>query len=343
MERLLIHSLCVMLFFAFKAQGQNVHFNLWSNNFLQINSYAGNTSPNAFTLSLAGNGDINIPRWKVSVKLKQAVNASNGQELQANMISLQPTTSAGQASPGPIPSIAQIGAPLNVVLQQGQEVFLVPQSNAAMYNKPPAPNGYYELQLLYNLTIAGGAYLEKFPAWSSMVVALEFKVYDEHNNIIGLREHAYQLQVGLLTGTPPASNQYSIQIGAGAQNGLLEFKTINDYVNGVKVTYPNALVIRSNTGYQIRVRSVSPAFTSASGNALPLSTVIVQLKSASESITGAAAAPLSTIFQKIATALSSSIAVYYDIIYSTKPNDLSLIEAKMEDYTTTLQYEIMPQ
>lgn len=327
----------------FKTKGQNINFSSWSNNYLQINSYAGNTSTNAFTLSLSGNGNINVPKWKVSVRLKQAVLASNGQEFPSNMISLQPTTTSGQAYPGPIPTITQIGAPLNVVLPLGQEIFLIPQSNASLYNSPASPNGYYELQLLYNLTIAGGAYLDKFPTWGSLFLSLEFKAYDQNNNIIGLREHSYQLQIGALSGNPPVTNQYTIQIASGARNGLLEFKTINDYVNGVKVTYPGALVINANTSYQIRVKSVPATFTSATGNTLPLKTVMVQLNSTSGSMTSSTEAWLSAVFQKIATGSSSSTAVYYDIIYSTKPNDLSLIEAKMENYTTTLQYEITPQ
>ncbi|GAB3413438.1 hypothetical protein [Niabella aquatica] len=326
-----------------KAKGQNINFSSWSNNYLQVDSYAGNTSTNAFSLSLSGNGNINVSKWKISVRLKQAVMASNGQELPANMISLQPTTTSGQAYPGPIPTITQIGAPLNVTLQLGQEVFLIPQSNASLYNSPASPNGYYELQLLYNLTIAGGAYLGKFPAWSTLFLPLEFKVYDQNNNIIGLREHSYQLQIGALSGSPPVTNQYSIQVGSGARNGLLEFKTINDYVNGVTVTYPGALVINANTSYQIRVKSVPAAFTSVTGNTLPLNTVMVQVNSTSGSMTSSSAAWLSAAFQKIATGSSSSTAVYYDIIYSTKPQDLSLIEAKMDNYTTTLQYEITPQ
>lgn len=325
------------------AFAQPVVFNSWSNNYLQVNSYSGNTANNAFTLSLAGNGVINIPAWKISVRLKQAVLAPNGQVFPADMINLQPTSTTGQAYPDGIPGLSQIGVPPRVALQENTELFLVPRSNAPLYNNPSQPNGYYELQLLYNLVVTGGAYLGRFPAWSTLNVPLEFKVYDGNNNLIGIREHNFQLQIAALSGTPPSELQYSIQVAPAAQNGLLEFKTAGDYINGVTATYPNALVINANTSYQVRVKSVQTDFVAAGGATLPLNTVMVQLRTTS------AAAVLSPIwlsqaFQKIASATDGgSSPAYYDIIYATKPNDPSITEAGMLTYTTTLQYEITPQ
>ena len=325
------------------AFAQPVVFNSWSNNYLQINSYSGNTATNAFTFSLAGNGYINVPAWKISVRLKQSITAPNGQVFPADMISLQPATTQGQAYPDGIPGFSQIGASPLVVLQENAELFLVPRSNAPLYNSPVQPNGYYELQLLYNLSIGGGAYLGRFPAWSTLNVPLEFKVYDQNNHIIGIREHNYQLQIAALSGTPPSELQYTIQVAAAAQNGLLELKTAGDYLNGISASYPNALIINANTSYQIRVKSVQSTFTAASGATLPLNTVMIQLRATSAT---AEVTPvwLSAAFQKIASGTSEgTVPVYYDIIYSTKPNDLALTEASMQTYTATLQYEITPQ
>lgn len=322
-----------------------ISYSSWVNSYLQINSYNGNTNPDAYTLTLSGNGNINIPYWRVSVRLKQPITSNNGNYiLPANKISFQPVSFSGKAYPNPVPSIPQIGMPLNVILKEGQEVFLIPQSNAALFNQPAQPNGYYSLQIKYSMNLAGGTYLGAYPAWITFTAPLQFTAYDQYNNIIGTMDHNFQFQIGTLSGTPTDIPEMSMKFGAAAMNGTLEFKNIQDYVNGANVTYSNALIVKSNTKYQIKLKSLQTQFSSSAGNFLPLDAVQLNLIPISGNMGTVYTVLLSTAPQIIAAGSSTqNTEVYYDMKYSTKPNDQRFINAKAEDYTTTLQFEITPQ
>lgn len=332
----------IFLFVSVKCFSQ-VSYSSWINSYLQINSYNGNTNPDAYTLTFAGNGSFNIPYWKLSVRLKQPITSNTGNYiLPANKISFQPVSTSGQAYPNPVPSIPQIGMPLNVSLQEGEEVFLVPQSNAALDNQPIKPQGYYNLQLKYSMNLMGGAYLGSYPSWITFTAPLQFTAYDQYNNIIGTADHNFQFQIGKLSGTP--SPEMSLKFAANAVNGALEFKSMGDYINGVSATYSNALIVSSNTNYQIKVKSLQSQFVSVAGNSIPLDAVKLLLNPASQNTGNVYPVSLSSSSQTIATGSSTQgSSVYYDMKYFTAPNDERLINAKSEDYSTTLQYEITPQ
>ncbi|EFK35170.1 hypothetical protein [Chryseobacterium gleum] len=337
--------LCFLLFLVSMSCFSQVSYSSWVNSYLQINSYNGNTNPDAYNLTLAGNGNINIPNWRVSVRLKQPITSNNGNYiLPANKISFQPVSSSGKAYPNPVPTIPQIGMPLNVILKEGQEVFLIPQSNAALFNQPAQPNGYYSLQIKYSINLAGGSYLGAYPAWITFTAPLQFTAYDQYNNILGTVVHNFQFQIGSLSGTPTDVPELSMKFGASAMNGILEFKNMQDYVNGASVTYSNALIVKSNTNYQIKVKSLQNQFSASSGSFLPLDAVKLNLIPVSGNLGTANTILLSTAPQLIANGGSTQNSdVYYDMRYSTKPNDERFINAKSEDYTTTIQFEITPQ
>lgn len=336
--------LSLFLLFSFSLNAQ-VTFTSWSNNYLQINSYNGNNHPDFYTATLAGNGNINMPHWKISVRLKQAITSSNGQyTIPANKISFQPVSATGQAHPNPVPSFAEIGAPLNVFLQEGAETFLVPQSNAPLYNMPTQQNGYYNLQLKYGITVMGGAYLGTYPAWTTFTAPVEFTAYDQYNNIIGKMNHNFQFQIGTLSGTPPVTQEMSLQVNMNAANSLLELKSMQDYNNGTSVTYPSGINVSSNTNFQIKVRSLQSHLQSNAGNSIPVSTVhisLLPLNSANQTVFPITLSVNSQIIAKGNTSQTTSYT--YDIKYFTLPQDEQLINAKPENYSTTLQYEITPQ
>lgn len=336
--------LCLLLLISINCFSQ-VNYSSWVNSYLQINSYSGNTNPDAYTFTLAGNGSFNMPYWKISMRVKQPITSTDGQyTIPANKISFQPVSSSGQASPGPVPTIPQIGMPLTVFLQENQEVFLIPQSNAPLYNQPPRPNGYYSLQLKYSLNVMGGSYLGSYPSWIRFIAPVRFTAYDQYNNVIGTTDHNFQFQIGALSGTPTDVPEMSLQFSAKAVNGSLEFKSISDYTNGVSVTYSNGLIVKSNTLYQIKLRSLQGQFSSPAGNFIPLETVKLNLTPVSGNTGNVYPILLSASPQLIATGGSTGNAsVYYDIRYSTKANDERVINAKSEEYSTTLQYEIIPQ
>lgn len=101
-----------------------ISYNSWVNGYMSVSSYGGNTIPDAYTASFSGNGYLNVPYWRLSVRLKQPVTSTDGNyTLPANKISFSPVSSSGNAFPYAVPTISQIGMPLNVVMQEGQEVF----------------------------------------------------------------------------------------------------------------------------------------------------------------------------------------------------------------------------
>lgn len=338
-------SLIVLLLCWIYSAGQ-VSYTSWTNGYLSVSSYGGNTAPDAYTASFSGNGYLYVPYWRLSARLKQPVTSADGNyTLPANKISFSPVSASGNASPNGVPTISQIGMPLNVMMQEGQEVFLVPQSNAALYNLPILFFGYYyNLQLKYSMTLAGGSYLGNYPAWTTFSAPVQFTAYDRYNNVIGRMDHIFQFQIGTLSGNPPDSPEMSLKFSAAAMNGLLEFNSTNDYNNGVSTSYASALTVRSNTNYQIKIRSLQNTFNSAAGNTLPLDAVkfaLVPVNGNSATVYPISLASWSQLVARGSYTQGSN--VYYDINYSTNANDQRFINAKAADYSTTLQFEIIPQ
>ena len=151
----------------------------------------------------------------------------------------------------------------------------------------------------------------------------------------------YTIQVHRLTGDPPPDeNQYSIRVSTEASNGLLEFKTMADYLNGKSVTYTDGLSVSATTAYQVTVRSIPAHFSSAVGNTLPLDVVRLQLTGGAGTMAPVA---LSTDTKTILQGLSTNGASqHFDITYSTEANDARLFNVPADHYTTSLMYEISP-
>lgn len=322
-----------------------ISYTSWSNNFMQINSYNGNTNPDGYTATFEGNGNFNIPNWRLSAKLKQPITSdTGGYTFPANKVSFQPISTTGQAMPGPVPTIGQIGIPATLFLQENTEVFLVPRSNAPFYNLSSKNGAYYNLQLKFSITLAGGAYLGNYPSWITFSAPVQFVAYDQNNNVIGRMDHIFRFQMTPLSGVPPTEKVLSLQVSTNAVNGLLEFKNIQDYINGTNVTYTNGLTIKSNTDFQINVRSVQNTFSAPSGSTLPLNTVQMTLLPKSANSGNIFPIYLASSLQTIAKGSSSQNSSFvYDIKYFTAPNEKNLIDAKADEYSTTLQYEITPQ
>ncbi|OJV87549.1 MAG: hypothetical protein BGO34_10880 [Bacteroidia bacterium 44-10] len=310
--------------------------------YLTVGSYSGAVSQSDIAkLKISGNGNITFENWKVSARIVNYPVMNGGNEFPADKVSFSPTGTSGNLKPGPIPSVSQIGMPLSVSFQNGpNEVFLVPNSNAPIVNNSATPNDYFELIMGFNLTIAPGSYLNALQAWKEYQFQIEYTLYDGNNTPIARIQHMFKIQVANL-GPPPEENQYTIRISTEASNGLLEFNTMADYINGKSVTYTNGLSVSATTAYQVTVRSVTSSFSSAAGNTLPLDVVRLQLNGDSGT---RYIRPLSTATQTILEGASTGgNAVNFDIIYSTEANDSRLFNISPDQYETSLMYEISPR
>lgn len=314
----------------------------WSHNHLNIFTYDGATDADGFTLRFSYTGtNLNEPHWKLSVRPTGPIQSTDGTLLfPTEKISFVPTRTQGQAShPGPIPTVSQIGMPSPVALNGTSEVFLVPSSNAPLYNVSQW-SSYYDLRMIFNLVVAGGAYLNQLQK-NNFHFTLRFTAYRQDNSVIGYVDLIYMIQVHKLSGVPPVENEYSILVSTEASNGLLEFNTVEDYLNGKSVTYTDGLTVSATTAYQVTVRSTSPHFSSAIGDTLPLDVVRLQLSGGPGTT---APVTLSTTAKTILQGLSSGGASEtFDITYSTEANDPRLFNVPSEQYETSLLYEISPQ
>ena len=314
---------------------------------MDVRTYDGAVSPNAYTLVFDYSGtSLNIPNWKLSAKLTGPIVSTDGSTVfPSEKISFIPTKITGQAqNPGPLPGISDIGMPSSVALNGQSEAFLVPVSHTPLYNVSQYTT-YYRMEIHFDLSIAGGAYLEKLQGGDNQKrynVPLEFTAYKGDGTVIGTFTSNYMIDVFKLSGMPPAS-QYSISVSTEALNGLLEFKNLSDYVNGKSVTYQNGLSVVSNTAFQVTARTVSDLFSSASGNTLPAGVCNVQIM---DSSAGPSKSPVSfsTSPQLILDGVSTGGSTRkYDINYHSKLNDSRLIEAVPDKYSIALIYEIAPR
>lgn len=322
-----------------------------SHNYLNVNTYDGATDFDAYNLKIIYHGtNLDIPNWKLSVKLRGPILSSGGIEFPSQKISFIPVrTESGNVGgePNPVPAVNQIGMPSPVFLNGLSEVFLVPGANVPLYLSS-INNKSYDLRMIFNLTVAGGSYLSGFQAlwWPTVrsgvyTVPLQFTAYRNDNTIIGVFDHNYTINIHTLTGTPPEEDQYSIRVSTEASNGLLEFSTMADYVNGKSVTYTGGLSVSATTAYQVTVRSVSFHFSSAPGNTLPLDIVRLQLGGGSgNTYTRALSTDTQTILEGSST---GGTPVNFDITYSTEANDSRLFNVPSDHYTTSLMYEISPR
>lgn len=348
-NRLII--LTVFLGLQYLSLSAQVNLSVYSRNYMSVNSYAGYTATGAYDVKFdCTTTSLNIPQWKLSVRLLRPIQSDDGtRTFPPEKISFLPVSTEGDAQPLPIPSVSQIGIPASIPLSGTSEAFLVPQSNAPLYNISQY-SSYFYLLLKFNLNVAPGEYLANLQGGDKQkryIVSLEFCLYGKNNEVLGRVTREYTIDVYRLIDNPTPRNKYSIQLAGNAQNSYLELRTLDNYINGTSVTYNNALKLSSNVDYQVTVRSSSPNFSSPSGSLLPLSAVNLQpvvTQSSSTFISSVRSVELSASPQVVVDGKSTSESVIYlDLKYYTKPNNKQLIDAKSDEYKTILIYEITPK
>lgn len=333
------------LLLLYEGNTQNPNFTVWSQNYLNVYSYDGTTQTEAVTVQISKNGPLDVADWRLSLQV-QPTTLWNGKVFPAEKITLHPNRISGSANdPGPLPNIVEIGAPASVPLVAGSEVYLVPRSNAPLYNVG-VNNSYYEMKISFDLTVAGGDYLTDLKSGSPVYpMPMTFMLYGANNEVLGTAQVYYSIQVHEnLSGAPPVENVFALQFSGDAQNGKLSLHTPFDYSSGVGVTYNNGLSLTTNTDYQLTVKSVQSDFSSLSGNHLPLDIVNVYLTPSEGGSVSIVEKALSQLPQVILTGSSTDKQpVFFDLNYRTNPNDQRLIQAKPEEYSTILQYELTPR
>lgn len=313
--------------------------------YISISNYNGNSMANAITLVLDGQNTVNMPNWRITARVTGQI-PTDGKIFPADKLSLQPNSTQGTANPSPVPSVSQIGFYPNVVLSTSEQD-LVTQSNAPVYNT----GGYYRWEFRFNWTVLGGSYLNNLQAWKEYKFTIEFRFYNNNNQLMGSVPLDHTVQVGNL-GNPPVQNNFSLMVNGGARNGTLTLQSRSDYENGANVSYSNGLTVNTNAAYQVTVNASSgtPHFSYGS-NIIDLDVLNVKLNTTASGVTSLNTVTLSTGAQVIAKGGSTSnqninFDVGYFINLANKDKLLYAFKDKQQSettYTTTLQYTILAQ
>ena len=200
---------------------------------------------------------------------------------------------------------------------------------------------YFSIKFFYHLFIEGGAYLKDYVSYYNYRVNLIIEVRNRKGEIKATAPYSYWMQI-LPTDNLPVEPKYGMQLNASAKNVWLEFKSANDYANGVSKSYPNALSTYSSTPYEVRVNALSNNLTSASNKILPINTVKLMIKeNATQRTMGEVY--LSSAQQKLFSNTEHAGNKFFDAIYSTKPGDTNFFDKDYEQYSETVFFTMIPQ
>jgi hypothetical protein len=251
-------------------------------------------------------------------------------------------STSGQPSSN-IPSVNDISLSYPVMLNGSQEVDLVNGTNVPLSNKVGSIYDYFQFVMNFQLFAMGGGYLSVLDADTPNLdgtdhltysAPLEFKAY------IGGEVFTINQLYNILE-VHPLSTTQSYSILVDPVNVDLEFNTVADYINGKNETYTNALTVQSYVDYQLRVSSIYPNFSSASGSTLPLDIVRLQLSDNNQTTTPKAITE--TMVTLISGASTGSNTKNYNMIFSTGADDSRLFNLPSQLYSTDLLFEITPQ
>lgn len=332
----------IYFFFAFivTAPSYTQEFNLWGNPYLGIYSYDGITTNGYYSLVIQENWgtELYAEDWRVTVRLTGDIVSQDGTKVfPSNKVGLILASTEGQ--PSSIPDVSEINVPYPVMLNGTQEIDLVNGTNVALSNKVGNNFVYYQFQMNFQLAAIGGGYLDLLDDDTgnrtiTYSAPFEFKAY------IGGEEFTIHRTYNILQVHKLSTNKnYSILVDP--VNIYLEFNTAADYVNGKNITLSNAITVKSNVSYQLRVSSIYPNFSSVSGNILPLDMVRLQLSGDDQTTTPMTLSDaMVTLLHGTATGGGSKV---YDLTFSTVANDSRILDLPTEQYSTNLLFEITPQ
>lgn len=306
--------------------------------YTSVRSYSGVVKENHYILQLDVNGeDVNISNWSISVRVKEPIRNSEGKVLDPSKVSLRLNNISGKRD---VPTIQQVGAIIGKIPLSLADVPIIPNSQYAIRTGSQHLNNN-QLRFSFDIIVEGGSYLEQLKSWQNYVMNMEFTFTSsvvnpsKTNRVIQFQIHPDD--------TPPITPTYGIQINSNARNGLLEFKTLSDYVNGVSQTYPNGLLVTANTPYVVQVKTNSPSFIDGN-NEFPVEYVKLSIKDSNNGVVGGninLSNNLTDVFRAINTNTQPRL---FDITYSMRPSEAQMLGIKSgNNYQTTLTYTLIPQ
>ncbi|MCD8539815.1 MAG: hypothetical protein LRY55_08660 [Leadbetterella sp.] len=323
----------------------NSYYPQW---WIGMNNYNTKTESRGIRLvidSQSQGSAVNIPNWRISARVVAQTPASNGKYFPIDKVSLQPNSTLGTVAP--VPSAGQIGLYPNIILSTAEQDLVSSSMVPIAHNAGQS----YRLELLYDWTIQGGAYLSDLQQWQNYYFSVEYKLFSGNGQLLGSVIKEHYVQIGSLSGIPPVENNFSLTVNGGARNGTLTLQSRSDYDSGTSVTYTNGLTVNTNSAYQVTVNaSPGTPYFSYGNNNIDLDVLNVQLATTASGVTYLNQVTLSTGAQVLAKGGSTAnqninFDVGYSINLANKDKLLYAFKEKQAEttYSTTLQYTILAQ
>lgn len=278
------------------------------------------------------------PNWKLTAQVASPITVNNT-TLDPMYVLVKHNPSLSNE-----PTFANaIQAPQVYIPMSYNEVTLI-ASSATPLAAPP----YYYVNIRYDMKIQGGPQLVELQN-GSYPCQLTFRLYDSDGILMSTSSTTYGFGkyfngTGGGGGSTPVT---SLTLVNGAQSTSLDFNGPPDYVTGVSLTINNGLRAQSMEPYQIKVKSSAANFSSSQTSIIPVSAIKLQS-------TNGAPAPSDVTHNTISldnvgktlmtkNGWTDPNPVYYNLKYSTTPNDTNFSTARPAIYTTTLTYTMEPK
>lgn len=303
---------------------------------VELNSYKGSVTREAFKYIIhIGKKELEYEDWSMMVRANPPITNSEGKIIDPSRISIQLRKVQGG------PKLKDFEAITTPIPLSFNDQYIIRKSDEDL----EAEDDYYQQWVFFfDIIIEGGAYLDELKSWKQYLMNLTFSVKDKRGNMITEANAGVHMQL-YPSDMPPFEPTYGIEINSNARNGLLEFKSVTDFVNGVEQIYENGLSIISKTDYQVQVRSLLSNFEADNGMTLPISTVSLQIQDPHNSGVGGTIV-LSENSQTVFNATNpgnGKKARDFNLRYFTQPQDERMINAKPASYRTTLMFTLIPQ
>lgn len=311
----------------------------YNKGWLQINSNNGGIIRDVVAIHLEANGvnNLNFKNWSVVGRITTPINNGENPEFPVDKVKLYfNNIQFTQYFSTENLTVPQIGIIQSDVQMSFSQVNLIKNSSYPLN----VPNGKFgSMTLGYDVKIEGGNYLNSHKSWKNYLLNFEITLLNEYGKVMNTSIFPLDMMISPNGNFDPIP-ALSIELNSDARNASLSFYNMKDYVGGVTAEYPNALIVKSDTAYEIQVAASNDKLQAVSGD-LAVSAINVKLKDADTNALSNSVS-LSATPQKLTSGTKINNQKKYSIIYSTKPSDNTIMNSKPGTYTTTLLYTISP-
>lgn len=310
----------------------------WTTGYVDVNSYNGKTNDNLLVnfIKVQNSRGFNLSRWSMTVKVVGPI--TNGlttfppDKLKFRFNYLQ----GSGVGNGVSPTASNININTGLLPFKITDTYLVQQSPYSLNVE-----NYLGINFYYDVVVEAGAYMTPHSSWENFRINLLVELRNAAGTVISTASPTFLMRIRPID-TPPQTPTYGIQFNADAKNVLLEFKTANDYANGVSKSLAKAFSTYSNTPYEVRVNTLTSNLSSITNRTLPANAVKLSVKDhQSGSVMGVV--NLSTSQQNILTSNAHSTTKYFDTTYSTQAGDINFYNKSYEQYSGTVMFTMIPK